>query len=574
MSADGPVHATVVEEVKCGSTTEALLFAAIGTEAFELISQFAGFCGTLSLLGTCRRLSDATPQPGASTWRALALQTLSLPTTIKSDSLDWRNVAALVHLNLVKLHEKYGRLIKSAYHGKFPPYCVDRKFPCLLGNNGTGDCSSKSHYGKGTEMVQCLEKLNQEGCGLLSKRIVQLLNELVTCRASTQVHCGGTFDRDPQLFIPATSTTLPYPLTPMILRQLIEEGRCEVAPLGRGTETLVDTSARKCWRMEIGKDVLVLDREFHKGFLVSNDSEAELPMSLIKAELCPHLYGRGELIAQPYQLLIYEEGGMFKDHRDTLRGVGHIGSCVVSLPVVGGCSGGELVLKHKSVTGDAAEVLESVRPPHESEKSKWNAFFTDLVHEVCPVTQGYRVSLSYHIWYKPESNLHQLPLPEKKTKLERDVSWILGKSLEHWLDNNFLSAKFVLALNHKYSDMSLTQQSLRGRDHALFQCLKAATKDTKLKLELKILEVQIDINERIGVVGVGSGDYDTEPASWAPDSVHMRYIWVNRAQFMAMNRELVEFRYDTGNEGAALEYLYKHACILVHHSDHDDDSEE
>ena len=142
------------------------------------------------------------------------------------------------------------------------------------------------------------------------------------------------------------------------------------------------------------------------------------------------------------------------------------------------------------------------------------------------------------------------------------MSWILGKSLEHWLDNNFLSAKFVLALNHKYSDMSLTQQSLRGRDHALFQCLKAATKDTKLKLELKILEVQIVNNEQIGIV-VG-GD-EREPARYAEDSVHMRYIWVNRAQFMAMNHEPVEFSYDTGNDGAEAEFLYKHACILIHH---------
>ena len=133
------------------------------------------------------------------------------------------------------------------------------------------------------------------------------------------MYCHGKLEKTPQIFCPCLyekygSSFLKVPIEPSVLRYLIDDGHCEQAPFGRGTETIVDLNTRKCWRIDLGTKATIL----HLDNFIAPATILE-----IQDTLAPHL---GEIIAQPYQLLIYEEDGMFKPHRDTLRGRNNIGS--------------------------------------------------------------------------------------------------------------------------------------------------------------------------------------------------------------------------------------------------------
>ena len=100
------------------------------------------------------------------------------------------------------------------------------------------------------------------------------------------------------------------------------------------------------------------------------------------------------LQAELYKLNIYGPGGFFKPHVDTPRSGQMFGSLVVCLPTK--FSGGELVVRHKKKV-IKYDWSSSVSDPFNG--LQWTAFFSDIEHEVLPVTEGYRVTLTYNLYY-------------------------------------------------------------------------------------------------------------------------------------------------------------------------------
>jgi len=86
--------------------------------------------------------------------------------------------------------------------------------------------------------------------------------------------------------------------------------------------------------------------------------------------------------------MIYAPGGFFKSH---VTHLGQDSSLVVCLPTQ--FSGGELVAHHQKEKKydwffPASNPLDDLC---------WIAFFSDIEHEVLPVTEGYRVTLTYNL---------------------------------------------------------------------------------------------------------------------------------------------------------------------------------
>ena len=90
-----------------------------------------------------------------------------------------------------------------------------------------------------------------------------------------------------------------------------------------------------------------------------------------------------------YKLLVYDTGSFFVDHRDTEKVPGMFATMVLVLPSIH--SGGELVVQHLG-----REVMLDPRPEEPSEIG-FAAFYADCVHEVRPVTTGYRLTLIYNL---------------------------------------------------------------------------------------------------------------------------------------------------------------------------------
>src|SRR4051794_11709545 len=164
------------------------------------------------------------------------------------------------------------------------------------------------------------------------------------------------------------------PLLPIPARELI--GVADPAPYGRGEQTVVDPAVRRCW--QIGPDrVRIRGRHWGR------------TLETILARVAEGLGVDALITAEFYKLLLYEEGSFFIGHRDTEKTPGMFGTLVVVLP--SSSAGGELVVRHK---GREIQLDLCGDDPAEA---TFAAFYADCVHEVLPVTRGYRLTLVYNL---------------------------------------------------------------------------------------------------------------------------------------------------------------------------------
>ncbi|KAI1787729.1 hypothetical protein LXA43DRAFT_1163312 [Ganoderma leucocontextum] len=157
---------------------------------------------------------------------------------------------------------------------------------------------------------------------------------------------------------------------------------CEPAPFGRGEETVLDGTYRKAGKLDV------------KDFMTGLDLEKTGLLDTVRLGL-PSGRDEGRTVhAELYKLNVYGEGAFFKPHKDTPRGQDMFGSLVVIFPTPH--EGGTLVFRHENIEHpfDAADML-SRRPDYVA----YAAFFSDVEHEVAPVTSGHRVTLTYNLYY-------------------------------------------------------------------------------------------------------------------------------------------------------------------------------
>ncbi|EMC97740.1 hypothetical protein BAUCODRAFT_122166 [Baudoinia panamericana UAMH 10762] len=184
------------------------------------------------------------------------------------------------------------------------------------------------------------------------------------------------------------------------------------------------------------------------------------------------------LRAELYKLNVYSgPSGMFKSHVDTPRGEKQVGSLVVCLPVA--FQGGGLAVRHGGqqivhewstfMTDEAASCVQ------------WAAFYSDCEHEVLPVIEGHRVTLTYNLYLA------------HGTGLLAQGEWGIGGLQPAQLPlsqhlRDLLLAKPVLMPNGGYLGFDLTHlyphthpslhafvpQMLKGADLAVYEAVQAA----------------------------------------------------------------------------------------------------
>jgi len=134
--------------------------------------------------------------------------------------------------------------------------------------------------------------------------------------AESNIQCSGSINEDDggmpmDLYVPSAGMRLTTPLDPSQLRTLIDGGYCEQAPVGRGAETVVDLDTRKCWRLILGKDVLIGNQRWND-MMTRTGFNVNSILHKIQENLMPHTFGVADVWAQPYSMLIYEVGDFFK----------------------------------------------------------------------------------------------------------------------------------------------------------------------------------------------------------------------------------------------------------------------
>ncbi|CAM9611269.1 unnamed protein product [Pylaiella littoralis] len=306
------------------------------------------------------------------------------------------------------------------------------------------------------------------------------------------VETPGTFAYGSSLLPPAPNLTvqglgnIPLPLSNEGVDKL--RGAAEVAPFGHGTETKVDEKVRQAWQID--------------GSLIGlSDAFAEAVGKQFALHAAEALGLRARALgveARLYKLVMYENGGHFRPHKDTEKEAGMFGTLVVQLPTARGHEGGALVVRHRSKErvfawqdldgsyaqrhsgngagagaavqqGGGGNVLSTPAPP--SLPVRCAAFYGDCEHELRPVTKGVRLCLLYNL-------VRTTPGPPPVAAVGQSGSAAqlrLSDAITAWShpDGSCHEDKFILPLEHEYTKASLSFGGLKGRDRAMADALRA-----------------------------------------------------------------------------------------------------
>ncbi|KAH9831433.1 uncharacterized protein C8Q71DRAFT_715313 [Rhodofomes roseus] len=260
---------------------------------------------------------------------------------------------------------------------------------------------------------------------------------------------------------------------------------CDSATFGLNNQDVLDESYRKA-----GK----LDR---KHFSPAFDLASTGLLGIIETELIERNKESPSIRAELYKLNVYGPGSFFKAHQDTPRSTDMFGSLVVVYPTVH--EGGALVLRHggKEWTFDSSRIIADQKEP----RLAYIAFFSDVEHEVLQVQSGYRITITYNLYYNsPQPS----DLPVRPLTFESS----LKAALQHLLDDpTFLpeGGHLGFCLSHQYpveSDrgagakaLSEVSGMLKGSDASLASVFTALGLRSRLEFVVEDNEVWIESEE-------------------------------------------------------------------------------
>ncbi|KAJ7596075.1 hypothetical protein C8J56DRAFT_1116499 [Mycena floridula] len=321
---------------------------------------------------------------------------------------------------------------------------------------------------------------------------------------------------------------------------------CQPATFGRGTADIMDEFYRKAGKLDSSRFASLFD--LHESGIMDRVASLMVEDSKgIKAEL--------------YKLNMYGKGSFFKAHKDTPRGNDMIGSLVV-------------------VSRNTTSTLKE-RVAIEGPSIGYIAFYSDIEHEVTPVTSGHRITLTYNLYVeKPLS-----PLLEKSTT-ETDISSIYLPLKA--ADSSFLPEGGRLGWGLQYSylhlhgpdrgsfDLQSILNALKGADSTLYRVCQALKLPATLYLlydcydDSQVLAssfpdldntdmeepVAVRLVDRFGGLLIAKGE-DFESSRRKFEEV--KVTWVTTCT--EFNR--VETSYIAYGNQASSEFLYGDLCLIV-----------
>ncbi|KAF7789157.1 hypothetical protein EIP86_000094 [Pleurotus ostreatoroseus] len=184
------------------------------------------------------------------------------------------------------------------------------------------------------------------------------------------------------------------------LKHLVDA--CKPAIFGRNNEDVFDESYRKAGELDQSK------------FAVKLKVDEKSLLMIVHTQLLEGRSSGRRIEAELYKLNVYGEGLFFKSHKDTPRGGRMFGSLVVIYPTRH--EGGSLVFRdgRNEWTFDSAQAVAT--STSESPRIGYAAFFSDVEHAVTPVQTGYRVTVTYNLYFVDDA-LHNNPEPRFEDRL-------------------------------------------------------------------------------------------------------------------------------------------------------------
>jgi 2OG-Fe(II) oxygenase superfamily len=302
------------------------------------------------------------------------------------------------------------------------------------------------------------------------EKIAELLREVGAPSAFTARRTAATDDL--HLEVKGVGR-LRFPLSGAQAQRLSRLAR--PARYGRGQQTLLDRRVRDTG--EIPRSWVKIDRRrWNRTLLPVLDA---LRGDLGLPEGC-------RLAAELHSMLVYAPGQFFLPHQDSEKADEMVGTLVVTLPAP--FKGGAFVVEHRG---------EKVTHRTSKERLSFVAFYADCHHEVRPVTEGYRIVLTYNLLLAgAEATAAAEVSPATVDALAR----CLGEHFETPLPPQWSwpkdapprhpPSRLVYLLDHQYTERGFGWHRLKGNDAARVQVLQAAAERAGCETVLALAEVQ------------------------------------------------------------------------------------
>ncbi|RYP77588.1 hypothetical protein DL769_003361 [Monosporascus sp. CRB-8-3] len=135
----------------------------------------------------------------------------------------------------------------------------------------------------------------------------ELLRNLKAIKTFGDFACQKNYESFVNPGLEAIGSLIPLPLIARDAEAI--KAHCQQAPFGRGDQTVVDTSVRKTWELNTEQ------------FRCSNPAWNSYLNTLLQ-EAADSLGMSASVRAEPYKLLLYEEGSFFRRHKDSEKAPG------------------------------------------------------------------------------------------------------------------------------------------------------------------------------------------------------------------------------------------------------------
>lgn len=293
----------------------------------------------------------------------------------------------------------------------------------------------------------------------------ELAQVLQTVQRPGDFYASGRLEISPPRMVVEGVGEISLPLLPVQAEQLI--ALADRAPYGRGPKTLIDTSVRRTWQIQPQRA-----RFLGKGWQTTVERATALAAELLGVD--------EPVSAELYKLLMYDKGSFFVSHRDTEKAPGMFATLVLALPSI--CSGGELVVRHQD--REARLDLANDDPG----LMAFAAFYADCVHEVLPITAGYRATLVYNLTRQAREGRLVPPNYEAEAARVREL-------LRGWAEGGTVSEeeppeKVIYPLEHAYSPAELGFGTLKGVDAAVAGLLDSVAPQAGCDLHLALVSIK------------------------------------------------------------------------------------
>lgn len=278
---------------------------------------------------------------------------------------------------------------------------------------------------------------------------------------------------------------IPFPVPAAIARRLCDVAR--PARYGLRDQTVLDERVRAGW--EIGKRQLKIEARRWQRAL--RPQLGQLGRDLGLPEGCT-------LRAELYNLLVYGPGQFFAPHQDSEKADGMIGTLVVTLPSE--FNGGAFVIEHHD---------EKVSYRGSRDRLSFVAFYADCHHEVRPVTDGYRVVLTYNLFLEGATDAQRRPTGRPLDAMVHRVrGYFETPRPAHGPDGSSEGPpdRLVYLLDHEYTQKGLGWQRLKNGDAARAAMLR----DVAARLDCEVALALADVHESWSC----EDDYDGGRYEW------------------------------------------------------------